>query len=60
MDIAGLSVVMKNQQVRQDASFAVMNKVMDVVKQQGEQLSEMVDQSSAPHPTLGSNIDLRG
>lgn len=61
MDIAALSVVMANHQVRTDASLAVMNQVKGLIEGQGEQLVEMLNSSktSAPHPTLGSNIDLK-
>lgn len=57
MDIAGLSVLMKNQQVRMDASLAVMNQTKAFTEQTGEQLIEMLEKS-APHPALGKNIDL--
>lgn len=59
MDIAAMSVVMANHQVRGDASLAVMNNVKDVVEQQGQQLIEMLQQTSSPrHPALGNIIDI--
>lgn len=60
MDIAAMSVAMANQQVKADASLAVMNNVKDVLEQQGEQLIEMLKATEipAPHPTLGHSIDL--
>lgn len=62
MDIAGLSVVMANQEVRRDASFAMMSQIKNVMTNQGEQLAEMLQQSTAsvPHPTHGHYIDLKG
>lgn len=56
-----MSVVMANHQVRSAASLAVMGNVKDVAKQQGQQLVEMLEQSNspAPHPTLGSTIDIK-
>jgi len=64
MDIAGLSVVMANQQLRTDASLKVMGNTKDVMEQQGAQLIEMLQQSTpstpkAPHPSLGKNIDMK-
>jgi len=60
VDIAALSVVQANQQVRQDASLAMMGKSLDLVEQQGEQLAELLQASSpAPHPSLGSTIDMK-
>lgn len=61
MDIAAMSVVMSNHQVRADASLAVMGNAKDVLKQQGQQLVEMLQQSGpqATHPTLGQAIDIK-
>ena len=60
MDIAAMSVVMANHQVRADASLAVMNNVKNVLEQQGQQLVEMLQgtTSSAQHPSLGNIIDI--
>lgn len=61
MDIAAMSVVMANHQVRADASLAVMSNVKDMLEQQGQQLVEMLQQtsSSVPHPSLGNIIDVK-
>lgn len=61
MDIAAMSVVMANHQVRSDASLAVMNNVKQMLEQQGQQLVDMLEQTSspAPHPTLGKVIDTK-
>ncbi|MUK89688.1 putative motility protein [Ornithinibacillus sp. L9] len=60
MDIAAMSVVMNQAQVRSDASLAVMGNVKDLMEQQGAQLKEMLQQSvSAPHPSLGKQLDIQ-
>lgn len=61
MDIAAMSVIMANQQVKVDAGLAVMSNVKNVAEQQGEQLIEMLETAvpSAPHPAKGQSIDLR-
>ncbi|MFD2044457.1 YjfB family protein [Ornithinibacillus salinisoli] len=61
MDIAAMSVAMNQAQVRSDASLAVMDNVMNVMEQQGTQLTEMLQQtvSGAPHPSLGNQVDLQ-
>ncbi len=61
MDIAAMSVVSSNQQVRADASLAVMKNAKGLMEQQGQQLIEMMQtpQASAPHPSLGSSIDVK-
>ncbi|WP_096272630.1 YjfB family protein [Paucisalibacillus globulus] len=61
MDIAALSVVMANSQVRSDASLAMMANIKNLMNQQGNQLTEMLSQSvaDAPHPTLGKSVDIK-
>lgn len=61
MDIASLSMAMANQQVRSDASLAIMNNVKRVAEQQGGQLVEMLQQSAPTpsHPSLGNRIDVK-
>lgn len=61
MDIAAMSVAMSNHQVRADASLAVMNNIKKVAEQQGQQLIDMLQQTSSasPHPTLGKVIDIK-
>lgn len=61
MDIAAMSVVMSQNQVRAEASLAVMSNVKDLIEQQGEQLVDMLHQSTSaniPHPTLGKAFDI--
>ncbi|WP_042143802.1 YjfB family protein [Paucisalibacillus sp. EB02] len=61
MDIAALSVVMANSQVRSDASLAIMSNIKNLMHQQGNQLTEMLSKSvpEAPHPTLGKSVDIK-
>lgn len=61
MDIAALSVVMANQQLRSQASLAVMNNAKEVMEQEGAQLIEMLNQSNPPaaHPSKGMQIDVK-
>lgn len=53
-----MSIVLNNSQLRMDASLAVMNHTKQLAQQQGEQLVEMLEQSTAPHPTHGKVIDI--
>lgn len=61
MDIASLSIAMTSQQVRGEASVAVMNNVKRVMEQQGDQLVGMLQQSvpTPSHPSLGNMIDAK-
>jgi len=61
MDIAAMSVVMSHNQTKTDASLAIMNQTKNLVEQQGQQLVDMLKQSttSTDHPSLGSTIDLK-
>ena len=57
MDIASLSTAMSQSSVSQAASIKVLSLSKDMAEQQGQQLAEMLKQ--APHPTLGSTLDIR-
>jgi len=59
MDIAALSVVMSQQQVKTDASIAIMKQAKDVMQNEGEQLIEMIEESAVPHPNLGHQVDVK-
>ncbi|SES87528.1 Putative motility protein [Oceanobacillus limi] len=61
MDVAAMSVAMSQNQVRSDASVALMDKMMNTMEQQGAQLTDMLQQSvsDAPHPSIGNQIDLQ-
>ena len=57
MDIAALSAVMANHQVRAQASIQVAAKVMDTAEVQGAALIKMMEQSVTPN--LGKSIDVK-
>lgn len=57
MDIAALSAVMANQQVRQQAGIAIVAKAMDVAETESQELIRMMERSVTPE--LGSQIDIR-
>lgn len=62
MDIAALSIVMKQSQLKQQASLAVMKSVMTTADTNANHLIEMLNQSIVPnasHPNLGGKIDMR-
>ena len=64
MDIARLSTVLSQAQVKQQASLSVMRMMMDTGKVQADHMLEMVDESvNAPdtsHPYLGGKVDIQG
>ncbi|UOQ94932.1 YjfB family protein [Halobacillus shinanisalinarum] len=53
---------MSQAHVRQQASLAVMDKTMQTSEAKGNQMVQMLQQSvqPVPHPTHGSQIDLKG
>mgnify|MGYP001301407095 CR=1 FL=1 len=62
MDIAALSIVMNQSQLKQQASLAVMKSAMTTAETNAGNLIEMLKQSTppnAPHPHLGGKIDVR-
>ncbi len=61
MDIASISMGMNQIKLQNDVSLALAKQVMNVSKQQGSGLLEMLNQpAAAPHPTSGHLIDLKG
>lgn len=60
MDIAAMSTALATNQLRSDASLAIMGNVMDLMKQQNAQLAEMAQTTTpnAPHPALGNMLDV--
>lgn len=65
MDIAALSMTMKQGQVQQAASVSVLKMAMDNARQNGKDFTRMIqsvtrvmEQSVTPH--LGNNLDIRG
>jgi len=63
LDIAALSIVMKQSQVKQQAGLSVMKSAMTTAETNGAALIEMMNKSisqAAPHPYLGGQIDVKG
>ncbi|MCP3027603.1 YjfB family protein [Halobacillus sp. A5] len=59
MDVAKTSMAMSQANVKQQSTLAVMNQAKSHAEQQGSQMVEMLS-DSAPHPTKGSQIDVKG
>lgn len=57
MDIAALSVVMKNADLTQNVSLAVTKKAMDVSEGNAQDLIKMMELSV--NPNLGSTLDIK-
>ncbi|SFM23497.1 Putative motility protein [Gracilibacillus orientalis] len=58
MDVAAMSVVMNQAQVKQQASISVMDKALNNAETQSNNLIKMMESSMQPH--LGSNVDIKG
>lgn len=61
LDIAAMSTVLSQANVKMEASIAVMDQIKNLAQTQGDQLIEMMQQSTTPsvqHPTLGQRIDI--
>lgn len=57
MDIAKLSILMNQSQIKHQASLSVMKKTMDTAELQSEQMIRMLEMSVQPH--LGGQIDMK-
>ncbi|MCT4543324.1 MAG: YjfB family protein [Vallitalea sp.] len=63
MDIAALSTALAQGKIAQQASISVAKMTMNLSKQQGQAMSELLqttkvmEQSVTPH--IGSNIDIK-
>jgi hypothetical protein len=57
MDVAAVSVLMKQEQVMQQVGIAVMKKAMSSAEMDTEALIQMLEQSVQPN--LGQNIDIK-
>lgn len=58
MDIAALSMVLSQANVRQEATMSVMKKTMDQAESNGQSLVKMLEQSVQPH--IGGSVDIKG
>lgn len=62
MDIAALSIVMNQAQLKQQASLSVMKSAMNTAENNAAALIDMLNQSTGQtvsHPHLGHKIDLK-
>ncbi len=57
MDIASLSTSLSQNSLSQAVGIKLLSLSKDMAEQQGQQMADMIKQ--APHPTLGSTLDLR-
>ncbi|MFD2332704.1 YjfB family protein [Cohnella sp. GCM10020058] len=57
MDIAAISTGLAMSDLRQQASIAVLGKVMDTARQNSEAIVQLTQSIAQPH--LGGNIDVR-
>lgn len=58
-----MSVVMNQAQVKQQANLSVMKSVMSTAETNGAALIDMLHSSAvsqAPHPNLGTQVDVKG
>lgn len=63
MDIAAISTMISQSQIKQQASFSVLKMAMDTGKMQMQDLTQMMEQSTKQmeqtiNPNLGKNIDI--
>lgn len=57
MDIAAMSTIMAQSNIKQLAGIALTKKVMDIAEVQNTNMIKMMEQSV--NPNLGSNIDIK-
>ncbi|TYQ15023.1 UNVERIFIED_CONTAM: putative motility protein YjfB-like [Acetivibrio alkalicellulosi] len=63
MDIAAMSTMLSQSQIRQQASLSVLKMAMDAGKSQIQDMAQTINQSTkqmeqAAKPNLGKNIDI--
>lgn len=65
MDIAALSVLKSQAQLRLDAGMSIMKKAMDTAEQNATMVSQMLDKvdqgeaaAQAKLPRVGNNVDV--
>ena len=62
MDIAAMSVVMNQAQVKQQASISVLKKAMGTADQNGNAIMKMMQTpigEHVAHPHLGKSVDVK-
>ena len=66
MDIAALSMVLSQMNVRQEASVSIMKKTMDQAESNGQNIVKLIQESSVKameqsvRPHIGSQLDMKG
>ncbi|RCW74705.1 YjfB family protein [Saliterribacillus persicus] len=58
MDVAAMSIIMNQAQVKQQANVKLMDNALDQARTQSADMIKMMEQSMEPH--LGTSIDLKG
>ena len=59
MDIAAASIIMSQSKLQESASILVLDKAMDVTKQDGQLVDQMITEINLPEVelSLGNSID---
>lgn len=57
MDIAAMSTALSQNALSQAVGIQMLSMSKDMAEQQGQQMADMLKQ--APHPNLGSKLDIR-
>jgi len=59
MDIAAASIIMSQSKLQESASISVLDKAMDVTKQDGQLVDQMITEINLPEVelSLGNSID---
>ncbi|MDQ2085092.1 YjfB family protein [Herbivorax sp. ANBcel31] len=63
MDVAAMSTMLSQSQIKQQASISVLKMAMDTGKRQMQDMTQMLNQNTkqmeqAVNPSLGKNIDV--
>ncbi len=61
MDIAGVSMALAQNKVQNDVGVALLSNALDVQKEQGSELVDMIDKSAmelSVNPNVGANFDV--
>ena len=60
MDIAGLSMALSANQVKNDVGVAMLKNSMDQLKVEGAEMAQMIESAPAPaNPNVGASIDVK-
>ena len=60
MDIAGLSMALSANQVKNDVGVAMLKNGMDQLKVEGAGMVSMIESAPAPaNPNVGANVDVK-